>query len=255
MKVRYNFFLMVIGLLPFSYLSQAATLPNQLILQNFTNSAPRLLDIVQYRYHRPIANAMYNQQLLEEVQPRMATYSALLEQHRPQNCHLAIEAEKKSNNPSSNMVDQVALFRKTMRTQAMIQRFWISSMVVPGLGQVYNKDYWKVPCLYLGFAFLGYKIYTEHNDMNEHQRNALAQSTLTSYDNKVIPDFTKKRIDECKRTRNLFIIIASAWYLLNILDAYAGAHDKIVNFKDDIQTKSTSKPTALLQPAAAAPIR
>ncbi|WP_342265717.1 DUF5683 domain-containing protein [Cardinium endosymbiont of Philonthus spinipes] len=140
--------------------------------------------------------------------------------------------KNQSNHQAANQADEAALLYKTMRIQAKVQRSWLSSMVVPGLGQVYNKDYWKVPCLYLGFSFLGHRIYSEHREMHKHKRTLL----MTGAD-KPNPTFTEKRIKECERTRDLFIIIASAWYLLNILDAYAGGHDKTVNFKDDIGTK------------------
>ncbi len=30
--------------------------------------------------------------------------------------------------------------------------------VVPGLGQIYNKKYWKLPLVYGGFAFTGYYV-------------------------------------------------------------------------------------------------
>ncbi|WP_250238261.1 DUF5683 domain-containing protein [Cardinium endosymbiont of Oedothorax gibbosus] len=149
------------------------------------------------------------------------------------------------NRSTSSKVDEVELLRKTMHIEAMVQRSWIGSMVVPGLGQVYNKDYWKVPCFYLGFALVGHRIYSEHQEMNKHKRDLLINGG-----DKPNPAYTEKRIQECKRTRDLFIIIASAWYLLSILDAYAGGHDKTVNFKDDIGTKSTSKSTAVLQPTA-----
>lgn len=254
MRLRYNFFLMVIGFLHLSYLSQAVALPNESMLQSFTNSAPRLLDIVQYGGYKPLSSAIYDQQLLKTVQSNITTYPDLFEQYRLQNCHSVIEPSNITNNLSATKVDEAALFRKTMRTQAMIQRCWISSMVVPGLGQIYNKAYWKVPCLYLGFALLGYKIYTEHREMQQHQRDALARNALMPHNKQVNPTFTKKRINECKRTRDLFIIIASAWYLLNILDAYAGGHDQTVNFEDDIQTKSTSQPTPLLPPTTGASI-
>lgn len=199
MKVRYNFFLMVIGCLHFPYPSQAVTLWHKPIVPDFANRSPRLLHAIQHGY----------------------------------------------SGPSSSKVDEAALLRKTMRMHAMVQRSWISSMVVPGLGQVYNKDYWKVPCLYLGFALVSSRIYSEHQEMNNHKRILLMRD-----DDQPNQPYTKKRIKECERTRNLFIMIASAWYLLNILDAYAGGHDKTVDFKDDIGTKPTSKPTAVLQPTA-----
>ncbi|WP_419241677.1 DUF5683 domain-containing protein [Cardinium endosymbiont of Nabis limbatus] len=152
------------------------------------------------------------------------------------------------NHLSSSKVDEAELLRKTMRTQALIQRAWISSMVFPGLGQVYNKDYWKVPCLYLGFALVGYRIYSEHQEMNRYK--CISLKNQNDNDNeKLNPAYVDKRIKECARTRNLFIIIAAAWCLLNVFDAYAGGHDKTVNFKDDIQTNLTSKATNVLQAA------
>jgi len=143
-----------------------------------------------------------------------------------------------SNPLSSEEIEERPLWSKIMRTEAMVQRAWVTSMVVPGLGQVYNKDYWKVPCLYLGFALVGYKIYSEHQEMHKYKRTLL----LDDHPSNPLREFSQKRIRECERTRNLFIIIASAWYILNIFDAYAGAHDKTVNFIDDIGTKSTDLP-------------
>ena len=34
----------------------------------------------------------------------------------------------------------------------------MSSAVLPGLGQIYNKQWWKTPFIYGGFAGLGYAI-------------------------------------------------------------------------------------------------
>src|SRR5690606_6454807 len=38
----------------------------------------------------------------------------------------------------------------------------ILSAALPGLGQVYNKSYWKVPVIYAGFAGLGYVVSQNH---------------------------------------------------------------------------------------------
>ncbi|WP_123663453.1 DUF5683 domain-containing protein [Candidatus Cardinium hertigii] len=127
------------------------------------------------------------------------------------------------------LTDEEQLRRKNMRVNAMVQRSWISSMIVPGLGQIYNKNYWKPPCFYLGFWLIGYLTYQQHKEMNKCKRQK-----LELLDSGKLPRNTEKRIKECGRTRDLFIMITIAWYLLNIYDAYAMAHDQTVNFTDDI---------------------
>ena len=43
----------------------------------------------------------------------------------------------------------------------------IMSVCLPGLGQVYNKKYWKVPILYAVFAALGYFIVTNNQNYQD----------------------------------------------------------------------------------------
>jgi hypothetical protein len=154
--------------------------------------------------------------------------------------------------PSSSALGEEKLLRKTMHINTMVQRSWISSMIVPGLGQMYNKHYWKVPFLYLGFVILGHRIYSEHQEMNVHKRTKflVAQSVAEVKQNSPTTEFTQKRIQDCKRTRNLFIIIAAAWYLLNVFDAYAGAHGRTVNFSDDIYTIPSPTQRIMVTPTA-----
>ncbi len=198
MKLRYNFFLIMVGALYLPGLVQAkVTLPSKPLLHNM----PQLPLL-----HAPTENRL--------------------------------NALSSSNSKVDQQVAEITLLHKAMRAQAMVQRSWISSMVVPGLGQVYNKDYWKVPCFYLGFVIACSRVYSEHEEMNKHKRTLL----LTDHRTKPNDAFTQKRIKECERTRNLFAIIAAAWYLLNVFDAYAGGHDRTVNFKNDIGTNSIVKP-------------
>lgn len=137
---------------------------------------------------------------------------------------------------SSSKLDKERLLQQAMNTNVTVQRSWISSMIIPGLGQIYNKDYWKVPCLYAGFALLGYKIYSDHQKMNGHKRTLLYK---TSQPHQPTKSFTTNGVKDCERSRDMFIIIGSVWYLLNIFDAYAGAHNKTINFTNNIDTTLT----------------
>src|SRR5512134_3209300 len=41
------------------------------------------------------------------------------------------------------------------------------SMALPGLGQAYNRKYWKIPVIYAGFGVLGYNIHVNNKEMKE----------------------------------------------------------------------------------------
>ena len=40
----------------------------------------------------------------------------------------------------------------------------IYSAVLPGLGQAYNKKYWKIPLVYIGFGTIGYFIHWNNDN-------------------------------------------------------------------------------------------
>ena len=46
------------------------------------------------------------------------------------------------------------------------------SAIVPGLGQIYNKQYWKIPVIYGGYAVIGHYI-KFNNDMYHEFKSAL----------------------------------------------------------------------------------
>lgn len=120
----------------------------------------------------------------------------------------------------------------------------IYSAVLPGLGQIYNKKYWKVPFVYGGFVGLG--IYINKNnqqylsykqayyDLNDN--NPKTASYQLKFPNEVFSDITSSEIksfnsnriipniDFYRKKRDLYIIATVGFYLLNILDANVDAH-------------------------------
>jgi len=99
-------------------------------------------------------------------------------------------------------------------TKAMLM-----SAVLPGLGQFYNKSYWKVPIIY-GLA--GYFVYEfKQNDRNyRYYRELYIRSIEISGG-----DYRYKRLRDFYRDqRDLFGIYLALLYLANIVDAYVDAH-------------------------------
>ena len=92
------------------------------------------------------------------------------------------------------------------------------SAVIPGSGQIYNADYWKAPVIWgLG----GYWIYewVKLNNLYHDNRDLYEQNLNgpNASDYKRIRDFYH---DE----RDKFAWFLGALYMVNLVDAYVGAH-------------------------------
>lgn len=104
----------------------------------------------------------------------------------------------------------------------------ILSAIFPGLGQMYNHKYWKIPILYGGFAGLGYGI---SFNSREYKRFKTAYNLLTDKNPDTVDEFNGARsADELKsardyyrRNRDYTIIGTAALYVLNIVDAHVDA--------------------------------
>ena len=113
------------------------------------------------------------------------------------------------------------------------------SAILPGMGQVYNKKYWKMPIVYGGLATSGYFIYTNKVELNRFREEYLAR-THPGYgprDNTLIfasEATLLKFYNRYKRYYEISIIAGSLWYILNILDATIDAHLHDFDMSDDL---------------------
>lgn len=110
-----------------------------------------------------------------------------------------------------------AQFFRDTSEKASTKRIWISSLVLPGSGQIINRQYWKVPIYYAGTgSFLYYGIKANKNFKsyyNDYSRYNPA------FDPKNIKEQYKIRYTEQRNTRNLCFAAAGAFYVAGVLDA------------------------------------
>lgn len=97
----------------------------------------------------------------------------------------------------------------------------LQSALVPGLGQLYNESYWKIPIIAGLVGYLGYEVYDNNKKFLDYRdRYAASQTPENQYGNlslQTLRNFYRDQRDE-------FIWYLAIVYVLNLVDAYVDAH-------------------------------
>lgn len=103
----------------------------------------------------------------------------------------------------------------------------MKSLMVPGLGQIYNKQYWKLPIVYGGFALLGYSFYVAQTNYKDYLKQAVALQRGGLGDTEKFGTASLSTIivykDFYHRNRDLTIIGTVAFWGIQAIDAYIAA--------------------------------
>jgi hypothetical protein len=117
----------------------------------------------------------------------------------------------------------------------------VYSAILPGLGQAYNKKYWKIPVVYAGFGTLYY--FASSNGKLYREARTAYDYVLNEYDYPIDNQFVGKNYtaedlqsirDYYRRNMELSWIISGLWYVLNIVDATVDAHFFDYDVSDDL---------------------
>jgi len=121
------------------------------------------------------------------------------------------------------------------------------SAILPGLGQIYNKSYWKVPIIYAVAAGLGYSIASNHSNYLKYRQAVVVRSDTISTNN--VDEFTPRLVnftneqainsltrarDQSRRWRDYSILYSFLAYGLNVTEAYVHAHLKGFDISEDL---------------------
>jgi len=116
------------------------------------------------------------------------------------------------------------------------------SAVLPGLGQAYNKKYWKIPIVYAALG-TGIYFYADNNKKYHRFRNEYKKRLNGTAD---LNDPYFKNLDNNKliegqrfyqRNRDLSALITAGLYILNIVDANVDAHLMQFNVNEDLSIR------------------
>jgi len=131
---------------------------------------------------------------------------------------------------------------------------WRRSIVLPGWGQYYNRQGWKIPIAYAGYGAAGYFIYSAHSNYKDFQRayririqrddqglqvsesDSLFMLTQRAFESSA-PSNLKSQRDAFRRNRDRYILYTIGFHLIQTLDAYIAAHLKDLDFSDDLSLR------------------
>lgn len=122
----------------------------------------------------------------------------------------------------------------------------LMSMAIPGLGQVYNKKYWKVPIIYAALGGIGYIAWKYNSDYQNYHNELLFRYSHNQQTNS-FPSNPPKTDDvsyttdqliilknQTKKYRDLCIIGMGIVYVLNVIDANVDGHLKKFDVDDNL---------------------
>ncbi|RAJ16792.1 DUF5683 domain-containing protein [Olleya aquimaris] len=138
------------------------------------------------------------------------------------------------------IIDSTVLKESRIYNPLSPSRAAFYSAVLPGLGQAYNRKYWKIPIVY---AALGTSIYfyIENNKQYNRARDAykrrLAGFEDDEFQNKFTDDALREAQKTFRRNKELSLLITVGIYALNIIDANVDAHLLQYNISNDLSLK------------------
>ena len=116
------------------------------------------------------------------------------------------------------------------------------SAILPGAGQVYNKQAWKIPIIYAGAGAVTYFAVTNYKNAIKFKNEYYNRIEGNTAD--LLRDYTKysdesilSLYDAYNKNFQLSLVIGAAVYLLNIIDAMVYGHLYEFNIDDNLSAR------------------
>jgi hypothetical protein len=139
---------------------------------------------------------------------------------------LLIAIDSQAQRDSIPINDTSSVFKKKKHSALKAS---LLSTALPGLGQAYNRRYWKIPIVWAGLAGLGYGIISNNINYNEAREAYLSRvndndpSNDVPYRNLSLTQIQTVK-NNYKSSMDMFSILTIVWYGLNIVDATVDGH-------------------------------
>lgn len=180
----------------------------------------------------------------------------------------ALETEKVSNNSFSetavlNSLDTIVLNEDTLTNEKKYskkdsieqeevftyksltpKRVAFYSALIPGMGQYKNKQYWKMPIVYVGLGVATYFVIDNQKEYNYYRQIYAGRLSNKPEAFEEMPEYSMETLrrarDFYRKNMEISIILGVVAYGVQILDALIFAHLKDFDISDDLSFRIKS---------------
>lgn len=164
---------------------------------------------------------------------------------------LAQNDEEKTEEPKEDKQEELVIEANTKKKKEIDplspSRAAFYSAILPGLGQAYNKKYWKIP-IAIGGVVGGVMVYDYNNKQYNRYRDAYKRRLAGFNDDEFWGDIEGVPLDSpqvsddaliraqksARRSKELSLLVTVGIYVLNIIDANVDAHLLQYNVDDTL---------------------
>lgn len=113
------------------------------------------------------------------------------------------------------------------------------SAILPGAGQLYNKQYWKIPVVYVGVGAAVYFIQFNTNKYQTYRKAYIASLEGKTHEFSGVYDQSalKQLQDGYKRYLDMTLLFTALGYTLQVIDAVVFAHLRNFDVSRDISLR------------------
>lgn len=163
-------------------------------------------------------------------------------------CFFGVKLLAQSDSLSVKVKDtlpQTVQVKKTWNTDPLSPaRAAFYSAILPGLGQAYNKSYWKIPIVYLAIGIPTYLYVVNDKELDRYRTaykrrlDGLTDDEFyvgrTDGNPRLSTDALRRAQDTYRRNKEMAMLFAIGFYALNIIEANVDAHLKQFNVNENL---------------------
>lgn len=160
---------------------------------------------------------------------------------------LSLFAQQKDSSITKTIVEEKVVFPDSIfkfNTKISIpKRAGLYSAILPGLGQIYNKQYWKTGLVAVAAGTVTYFIIDNRKNYQKYQEAYISRIDNNPATTDTFYNYSINDIDILRRGFRKYyeysIISGTLCYLVNILDAFTSSHLKTFDMSKNISMKAT----------------